>query len=91
VPAARLFDARTGEEVRRFLGPARGFAFVAPWLVAFDEERGAAAWDPATGERVAVDTTLRPIASHPASGELVSIDGDALRVTRVVDAGARGE
>lgn len=80
-PAARVFDADTGVEVRSFAGPAENLFFDAPYLVACGEG-GGSVWDIETGERLAVDPLLRPVGHHPASGELVSYAGDDFRVSR---------
>lgn len=84
-PGARVFDVVAGEELRSFAGPAAGFASVPPYLVAFDEERGAGVWDVETGERLAVDPTLCPTAQHPGSRELITrVLGEGFRVSRLV-------
>lgn len=84
-PGARVFDVVTGEEVRSFAGPLPGFACVPPYLVAYDAAQGASVWDVATGERLARDASLCPIAQHPSSRELItSVPGEGFRVSRLV-------
>lgn len=51
IPAAHIFDAVSGEEVRRFAGPVGEFVFDR-YLFSFDAEHGLAAWDIKTGERL---------------------------------------
>jgi hypothetical protein len=82
-PVAVIYDAETGEELRRFLGPGAGFAVVPPYLVAFDPWAKTAVWDPVSGERLAHDAGFCPAAGHPLSHELVSLEGEAFRVSRL--------
>ncbi len=71
-PAALVYDADTGTLLRRFAGPAQGFASVPPHLVAFEDQQGTSVWDPATGERLLHDPSFVPVAAHPTSHELLS-------------------
>jgi hypothetical protein len=84
-PGARVFDVVTGDELRTFAGPAQGFASVPPYLVAFDAESGTSVWDVETGERLAHEAGLCPIAQHPASRELITrVPGEGFRVSRLI-------
>lgn len=84
-PGARIFNGVTGEEIRSFAGPARGLASVPPYLVAFDAESGTSVWDVETGERLAHEAGLCPIAQHPASRELLMREpGEGFRVSHLV-------
>lgn len=75
-PAAVIYDAKTGAELVRFAGPARGLAATGGLLVSFEPGRGADVWDPATGEHLHGEPTLVPFAAHPTSGELLAwLDG----------------
>lgn len=71
MPAAIIYDAESGEELRRFAGPAQGFASVLPYLIAFDDQ-GTAVWDPKTGEQLLHDSSFSAEAAHPRSRELLS-------------------
>lgn len=82
-PGVRIFDAESGAELRSFAGPPQGLLFDPPYLVAYSIPTGTSIWDPATGERLASDPTLRPTAYHPASRELLTVlPGDGFRVSR---------
>lgn len=83
-PAARIFDVESGLELRSFPGPAAGFAFDPPYLVAHDADHGAAVWDPSTGERLARDPSLSPEAYHPGSRCFLTRTGQGFRVSRCV-------
>ncbi len=89
-PAARIFDVETGEEVRSFPGPAAGFVWDPPYLVAHDEVQGAGVWDPMTGEQLAQDPSLKPEGYHPGSGCFVTrVPGAGFRVSRRVGSRAQ--
>ena len=65
VPAARVFDAGTGRELRWFAGPRGELAFDGRVLVSLgDDTDGACAWDVEAGTRVAVAEQAL-IAYHP--------------------------
>lgn len=72
VPAAKIYDVVTGEELRTFPGPTRGLCASRGLLVSADEAQGTELWDPRTGERVGWDPGFVAMAAHPGSGELVS-------------------
>jgi hypothetical protein len=84
-PAALIYDAETGKELRRFLGPGEGLLSVPPYLVSADPWAKTAVWDPLTGERLLHDPSFHPGAVHPASHELLSVEGETLRVIRLKD------
>jgi predicted NAD-dependent protein-ADP-ribosyltransferase YbiA (DUF1768 family) len=81
-PAAILYDAESGEELRRFPGPAAGFASVVPYLIASDAQ-GTQVWDPRTGEQLLHDPSFSGIAAHPRSQELLSRSDGGWRVSRL--------
>lgn len=70
--AARIFDARTGEELRWFAGPAGRLAYD-KYLLAFGEAMGTSIWDAVTGERLLEDADTRPVRYHPGAKAFLSM------------------
>jgi hypothetical protein len=86
VPGVRIFDAAEGEELRSSVGPRGELACFAPYLVAYDKERGTSAWDAHTGERLLHTPELKPFAVHPPSRALLSFEGPDFVIDRLIAA-----
>lgn len=72
LPAARLFDVRSGSELRWFPGPRGELFSDGRYLFASEAASGTTVWDPATGERLLHDPALHATHLHRASGVLLS-------------------
>lgn len=95
IPAARLFDLSTGEEIRWFPGPETRFSWDEPrkntapsmffdqYLFSVSDDHGTAVWDVQTGERLLQDTSLKPIHYHPGSREFLSMNSEGIRLSRL--------
>ena len=81
--AARIFDVRSGDEIRWFPGPAGNLVFDR-YLFSFGESLGTAVWDVRTGERLLKDEETRPIAYHPTGHSFLSAVEGGFRVSRLV-------
>jgi hypothetical protein len=86
VPGVRIFDAVEGEELRSFVGPHGELACFAPYLIAYDKERGTSVWDAQTGERLLHTPEVRPFAAHPPSRTLLSFEGTSFVIDRLTTA-----
>ena len=85
VPAALVFDVRTGEQIRWFAGPLGTLVFD-EYLFSFDEKAGMAVWDVVTGERLMTDQEFCPIAYHRAAKLFVTLVSEGrMRVSRLVE------
>lgn len=85
-PAARIFDAASGDEVRWFAGPQGDFAFDRE-LFSIDEAQGLAVWNVARGTRLFTEPTMQHARYHPGAKTFVSIADGTISVLR--GAGAR--
>jgi len=82
VPAACIFDATTGEQVRWFAGP-KGTMIFDEFLFSWDPE-GMAVWDATTGERLATESGLCPVGYHPRSRRFLTVlDQARFRLSRL--------
>jgi hypothetical protein len=72
VPAVRIFDVVSGEEVRWFAGP-RGALFFDEHLFSCSGVIGTAVWDAATGERLHHDPTCRPTRYHRGTKQFLTV------------------
>jgi hypothetical protein len=83
VPGVRIFDVGTGEETSSFVGPDGELAFD-EFLFAFSQEKGTTVWDAGTGERLAVEPSLKPLAYHHRARCFLSVMPDGgLRLSRL--------
>lgn len=80
IPAAWLFDVRTGQEVGWFPGPEGNFAFdpVHNYLLSYAEEKGTAVWELSSGERLLFDASLRPSVYHTGASCFLTNRGDGV-------------
>jgi hypothetical protein len=95
VPAASLYDVRSGTMLRWFPGPEcrlprawppkklQTSLFFDRYLFSANEERGTMVWDVATGECLHHDPSLIPIGYHPGSKEFLSITSGGVRFSRL--------
>jgi hypothetical protein len=87
IPAARIFNARTGDELHWFAGPLGRF-YAGLYLYSCDPKAGTSAWDASTGERVSHDPTFCPRAYHRNGAHFLTPEpGGRLRITRLVERG----
>jgi hypothetical protein len=85
IPAALLFDAESGRQVRWFAGPVETFVFDR-YLFSYSAEAGTSAWDVTTGERLLNDASFCPTAYHPGASQFVSVLPDGgFRLSRLVE------
>lgn len=75
VPAALVFDVPSGRLRHWFPGPSGTFYFDR-YLFSACYEQGTSVWDSNTGERLLLDSGLRPIAYHPLDHEFLSVLAD---------------
>lgn len=80
IPAICVFDVVTGKQDRWFPGPKGNLVFD-EHLFSWDKE-GMTVWDVSTGERLAIDETLNPIAFHPGSKNFLSICNASVQISR---------
>ncbi|RJS27417.1 hypothetical protein DRW03_03365 [Corallococcus sp. H22C18031201] len=71
--AALIIDLETGALRRWFPGPQGDFHCDGQFLLTSAGDEGTAVWDWETGERLHVDSTLKPTAWHPAARCFVSV------------------
>jgi hypothetical protein len=84
IPAIRLFDVRTGNELPWFAGPEGRLVFD-EYLFAFDPKGVTTVWDIETGKQLLCDASFRPIAYHPRSRHFISLPGGpTVQVSRLV-------
>jgi WD40 repeat protein len=95
VPAVRLFDVSSGNELSWFPGPEVRAATAWPpkkvppslffdeYLFSVSESSGIAIWDLSSGERLHQDGTLFPVQYHPVSKEFLSVTPDGYRLSRL--------
>lgn len=81
--AVRIFDPRTGEEVRWFAGPSGRLAFDR-YLFAFGETMGTSVWDATTGQRLLHDAEMRPLRYHPGAKAFLSLVDGGFTLSRLV-------
>ncbi|HVB25007.1 MAG TPA: hypothetical protein VNG51_23935 [Ktedonobacteraceae bacterium] len=72
IPAARIFDVLTGQEIRHFFGPIGTFVFD-EYLFSFTKETGTSVWDVQTGERLLFDADLRPTVYHHGTKQFLTV------------------
>lgn len=75
LPAARLFDVRTGKELSWFAGPEKGLFTFDGYLFASSKEHGFSAWDVETGERVGAFPDFCPTHYHRGAKQFLALDG----------------
>lgn len=75
MPGARIFDPRTGHEIATFAGPT-GELFTAAGRLLAAAANGLEIWDVTTGELTGQVPGFVPQRQHPATRELVALDGD---------------
>lgn len=75
MPGARIFDPRTGYEIATFAGPT-GELFTAAGRLLAAAANGLEIWDVTTGELTGQVPGFVPQRQHPATRELVALDGD---------------
>ena len=85
IPGVRLFDVRSGEEVRSFTGP-KGKLYFDDFLFACDAEAGTTVWSVVTGERLLHDPEFRPQSyHHGAKRFLTPLPDGRFRLSRLED------
>ncbi len=72
IPAVRIFDVPTGEQVRWFPGPNGNLVFDGH-LFSSSAEEGTTVWDIASGERLLAEPMLAPIGYHAGSKAFLSL------------------
>jgi hypothetical protein len=77
IPAVRMFDVRTGEQVQWFYGPEQGSLFFDQYLFSISQN-GTDVWDVNTGERLLHDPVFYPIHYHRGSKQFLSILPDGI-------------
>jgi hypothetical protein len=93
LPAVRLIDVRSGEQIRWFPGPdarrprawppkklARSL-FCDRYLFSVHDEHGTSVWDIASGDQLLVDEALKPIHYHSRSREFFSLLANEIRLS----------
>jgi hypothetical protein len=75
IPAVRVFDVTTGEELRWFPGPTGRIESDGTYLFSWDES-GISVWDPIAGERLHHDSKLHPMAFHRSSSSFLVLGSD---------------
>lgn len=95
VPAVRIFDVTSGEELRSFFGPKTRPAaeyprkmvppslFFDEYLFSVSDESGTAVWDITTGERLLCDESFAPVNYHPDTKEFLTLRSDGFRLSRI--------
>jgi hypothetical protein len=84
IPAAVVFDVRTGRQERWFPGP-KGTFFFDKYLFSADPQDGLTAWDIDSGARVAHEPGFCPTGYHQVAKQFLAIAGDGrIQVSRVV-------
>lgn len=81
--AVRIFDARSGKELRWFAGPAGRLAFD-NYLFSFGETIGTSVWDVTSGERLLADEGTRPLRYHPCARVFLSMGDVGFTLSRLV-------
>jgi hypothetical protein len=85
IPAVRLFDVSTGQELRQFRGPA-GTLVYDGYLFSFAAEQGMAVWDVATGERLLHEPAWCPLRYHRGACQFLTLLPDgAFQLSRLVE------
>lgn len=74
IPAVRIFDVRSGAELRWFAGPEKGTLIFDEYLFSLSEQHGFSGWDIATGERVLSDPDFRPTSYHRGAKQFLQLD-----------------
>jgi hypothetical protein len=83
IPAVRLFDVASGDELGWFPGPTGTLESDGTHIYSWDEG-GTAVWDPRSGERLHLDPALRPSSFHRRSGSFLSVDADgSMRLSQI--------
>lgn len=74
IPAVRIFDVESGEQVRWFPGP-QGTLVFDEYLFSWNEE-GTSIWEVSSGERLLSDDSLCPMGYHPSSKCFLSVQSE---------------
>ena len=91
IPAVRLFDAETGQEIRSFAGPKGALVFDGH-LYAFSADHGTSVWDVETGERLLNDEAFCPTSYHHGTHEFISLESSSqVRVSQLGPSNSRSE
>lgn len=99
IPAIRLFDVKTGQEVNWFPGPLTRSPRAWPpkklapslfydnYLFSVHDDHGTSVWDVSTGECLHTEPSLVPIHFHPVSKTFLSVTPAGIRLSRMSSKG----
>jgi hypothetical protein len=73
IPAVRLFNVTSGEELPWFAGPEGPLIFD-EYLFSLSQQHGVSIWDVTTGERVLLDNDFRPTHYHRGAKQFLCLD-----------------
>lgn len=83
IPAAWLFDAESGDELRWFAGPTGSLVFDT-YLFSLSKEHGTSVWDAATGERLLLDPAFSPTRYHRGTQQFLTLlPADTFQLSRL--------
>lgn len=90
VPAARLFDVRTGKELSWFAGPDKELFTFDEYLFSSSKGHGLTAWDVQTGERVGAFPDFYPTHYHRGTKQFLALDAQngTVLVGKLIDEGS---
>jgi hypothetical protein len=84
IPAACIFDVRSGKQDSWFAGP-KGSMVYDDYLFSFDKDEGFSVWDVATGERLLYEPGFCPGGYHRAAKRFLTVmDTGLVRISRLV-------
>ena len=83
LPAALIFDADSGKQLRWFPGPNGELAFDGQSLYSFSRESGLEAWDPQDGARVLCAPHFSPIRYNPKTKQFLQLTAYELILGRI--------
>jgi hypothetical protein len=72
LPAALIFDVRSGRRIRWFAGPIGSFTFDR-YLYSYSTDVGTSVWDVTAGERLFHDKSFCPTTYHPGSRRFITV------------------